>query len=72
MNRPDPLAQTSEQTSPSGPRSARVRLLAASRVRLTRGQRVLAVLTTAAILMSGFNALLQAARLLVEWRLLGH
>lgn len=69
MDRPDPLARTNGQPA-SGPRPVRVRLLTASRVRLTRGQRVLAILTAAAILMSGFNALLQAARLFVEWRLL--
>ncbi len=38
-----------------------------SRLGLTRGQRVLAATTAAAILLSGVNALVQVMRVLVEY-----
>lgn len=65
------MTESNTASAVSRSRAAAARAVAdaqhGSRLGLTRGQRVLATATAAAILLSGVNALVQVMRVLVEY-----
>lgn len=67
MDRSNTLAQPANDAGNGAPAARKARQPGRSR-RLTRWQRLLGALVASAVLMSGVNALLQVARLVVEWK----
>lgn len=68
MDRRNTLVSTADDRENKTPTADKVEQLGRDERHLARNARLLAALVTAAVLVSGLNALLQVARVFIEWK----